>query len=202
MQHAKCAEPIPEDEPYSCPQVTLGSACSGPTRISLLDTRNERVLNTIEILDSQDPPVDSFALPYEIRPGGYYRVDTVTARGAGKPVLLDYRDYNGDGRPEEFALYVAPACMGLQTTLIGYSHKQDRVLQYPIELTLFRPGNIWTEERRWSDYLFAEKPVKPGHWQFEVDYRGRGGWLEAYDIRYDENTEQFIGKCVITDDEH
>ena len=45
-----------------------------------------------------------------------------------RPTILWLKDYNGDGKAFEFALFEAEACMGLQTTLIGYSEKQDRVI--------------------------------------------------------------------------
>jgi hypothetical protein len=40
------------------------------------------------------------------------------------------RDHNGDGDALEFALFDAPACMGLETTLVGYSRARDKVIQY------------------------------------------------------------------------
>ena len=33
-----------------------------------------------------------------------------------------------------FVILCALACMGLETTLIGFSERQDRVVQYPLSL--------------------------------------------------------------------
>lgn len=41
----------PDDEPdvYTCPEVTRGWFYRGPTRVSLVDTSQSRILNTVEI---------------------------------------------------------------------------------------------------------------------------------------------------------
>ena len=125
-------------------------------------------------------------------------------RSEGKPALLALRDLNGDGLPLETAFYEAEACMGLQTTLVGYSPKQDRVIQYEVELTLAaqkivegrgvvnreKPTTIAT---KWVDYLFATSPTRPGRWSYQIDYRGRLGTLDSYDVRYDPSLEKFFG---------
>jgi hypothetical protein len=51
----------------------------------------------------------------------YYHVEGVSKDREGKPAIMRMRDYNGDGKALEFALFDALACMGLETTLIGYS---------------------------------------------------------------------------------
>ncbi|HME42129.1 MAG TPA: hypothetical protein VKF36_03500 [Syntrophorhabdales bacterium] len=194
------SDPIPEDDPYTCPDETRGSAYSGPTRVSLVDVATGAIINTVEIRDPHFPDKDSFDIPYEMRPGYYYLV-IAPARGkkAGEPTILNYRDYNGDGEAAEFALYDAPFCMGLQTALIGYSRRQDRVLQYPLDVKFTKDKESWREESLWLEYIFSEKPVAPGHYRFKVDYRGRGGSLLSYDVKYDKASERFHGTCVITD---
>jgi hypothetical protein len=175
------------DEPYTCPDYTRGSYYSGPARVSVIDTSTGKVINTVQLEDEENVDV-----PYSIRKGYYYQVSTQTKPGIeAKPTIIWLRDYNGDGKPLEFAMFDAEACMGLQTTLIGYSPKRDRVIQYP--LILRRSGKSTTEKLLWIDYLFSKQPVRPGHWKYEVDYRGRGGELEKWDIRYNAATEQFEG---------
>src|SRR5215468_7096646 len=68
--------------PYMCPDETRGSYYSGPTRVSLLNTRTRTVINTIEIKDGHfegmggiENKADSFAIPYAIRKGYYYHVE-------------------------------------------------------------------------------------------------------------------------------
>src|SRR5437016_14159891 len=55
-------EYAPED-PYTCPDRTRGSYYHGPTRVSLLNTQNHRIINTVKIRDEEE---DAFEIPYRI----------------------------------------------------------------------------------------------------------------------------------------
>jgi hypothetical protein len=136
---------------------------------------------------------DSFDVPYRIHAGSYYHTEAAPEGKDGKAVILWLRDYNGDGKPLEFALFDALACMGLPTTLIGYSEKQDKVIQYAARL---RNTDKPVESTHWIDYLFSKKPVKPGYWKYEIDYQGRGGSLDKYEVHYNRETEGFEGTLV------
>ena len=49
----------------------------------------------------------------------------------------------------------------------------------------------------------SEKPTSPAHWKCDVDCRGREGYLNKFEIRYDAQKEVFVGKLrQITKDEH
>jgi hypothetical protein len=183
-------------ETYTCPEETRGSHYSGPTRVSLADARTGRVLNTVEVRDPHDGG-DSFDIPFLIRAGGYYHVPRARPGREGRPAVMRLKDYNGDGRASEFALYDAWACMGLETTLIGYSERRDRVIQYPVHLTI-EGGQQRSSVSPWADYLFSRRPVSPGRWKYEIDYRGRGGSLDAYEVRYDPRHERFEGTLTFT----
>jgi hypothetical protein len=178
------------EEPYTCPEETRGSYWSGLGFVSLVDLKARKVLSTLAI-DSGE--WDALDLPYEIHAGSYYLVEHVGKSKEGRPTLLNLRDMNGDGRAQEIVLYEADACMGLGTTLIGYSEKQDRVIQYPIVLTTETDKSSETNTQLWADYLFSKKPDAPGHWRYSIDYSGRGGCVDAYDIRYDPEGESFKG---------
>jgi hypothetical protein len=193
---------LSQSNPYSCPEMTLGSYYSGPTRISLVDSSAKRVINTIGLRSSYEE--DSFDVPYRILADFYYLVPGGKRGQEGKPKLLALHDFNGDGLPLETAFFEAEACMGLMTTLIGYSPKQDRVIQYQVELKitaqkaikgrgLVNEGEATTETRSWADYLFAQKPSGLGHWSFKIDYTGRGGPLDQYRVHYDPSREMFFG---------
>jgi hypothetical protein len=181
------------DDIYTCPDATRGSYYSGPTRVSLINSATGAIINTIKIGDDDD----GFDLPYAIRKGNYYRVPArVAPTVEAKPNIMWLKDYNGDGRALEFALFEAEACMGLQTTLIGYSEKQDRVINYSIVIAVTEAGNHTEEVSTWADYLFHEKPRQPGYWKYEIDYRGRGGSLDKWEVRYNAAKEQFEGARV------
>jgi hypothetical protein len=200
-----------QEAPYTCPDETRGSYYSGLTRISLLNTTTRTVINTIEIKDGHfkggdglEDKADSFAIPYAIRKGYYYHVEDEGDSPEGvemKARVMWLKDYNGDGKALEFALFDAAYCMGVLTTLIGYSEWQDRVIQYPIDLEVVGDEGHWTESLSWCDYLFSEKPISPGHWKYEIDYSGSGGSLGKYEIRYDAQHEMFVGTLDWTADE-
>jgi len=190
---------IPDDEPYTCPDETHGDALHGPTRVSLLETGTGRIVNTIEIRDPDRPDSDAFDLPRAIRPGHAYRVDSPDSSRATRPTLLDFRDYTGEGDSAAFALFEAPACMGLQTALVGYSRRHDRILQIPVELTVRQGRRAQRRSSLWLEYGFARKPVAPGHHVYDVDYTGRGGDHRFFDLRYDRRSGCFRGTCLLRD---
>jgi hypothetical protein len=98
--------------------------------------------------------------------------------------------------------------MGLETTLIGYSPRRDQVIQYEVELKIAEQrivegggivsaGKGRTELANWVDYLFDELPAQPGRWSYKIDYTGRGGALNSYDVHYDLALEKFFGNLTI-----
>jgi hypothetical protein len=186
------------DDPYTCPEYTRGSYYSGATRVSLVDSQTKKIINTINILNFQGD--DTFDIPYRIESGLYYHVPGVPKGKEGKPAIMWLRDYNGDGRAWEFALFDAVACMGLPTTLIGYSEAQDRVIQYPVVLTAISGNQESTSTALWVDYLFSKPPEKPGFWKYAIDYRGRAGTLDTFEVRYLPQAEKFTGRLTSTGD--
>lgn len=192
----------PEDL-LPCPDQTRGSYYSGPTRISLVNSTTNAIINTVRIDEGPDEVVDdgygTFDVPYAIRKGYYYHVAARVSRTVeAKPTIMWLRDYNGDGKALEFALFDAPACMGLLTTLIGYSEKQDRVIHYPIKLEVTEGSKQESRSVVWAEYLFNKAPLRRGYWKFEIDYTGRGGSLDKWEVRYDAARERFEGKLTIT----
>lgn len=183
------------DESYTCPEETRGSYLSGPLRVSLVDTKTRRVINTLKITQEYAEGEDSFDIPYRIH-DGYYRVAGVGAGQEGTPVIMRLRDYNGDGRAQEFALFDALACMGLATTLIGYSESKDRVIQYPVNVEVLEGAKRSLRTTYWPDYLFSRTPQRPGYWKYEIDYRGRAGSLDKWEIRYNRRLEAFEGRVT------
>ncbi len=187
---------------YMCPDETRGSCYSGPTRVSWIDTKTKRIINTVRVIGEYDDNDDSFDIPYAMRDNKYYHVEGRPARnGERKARVMFLKDYNGDGKPLEFALFHALSCMGLPTTLIGYSEARDRVIQYQIRLDVMEGQKRSTDVSRWADYLFAKKPTKRGYWKYEIDYRGRDGPLAKYEIRFNAKAERFEGKVMVQTDQ-
>jgi hypothetical protein len=183
------------DEPYTCPDHSRGSYYSGAARVSLVDSVTRSIINTVKI---EEEGGESFDLPYAIRRGYYYRVDTAVRRDVeAKPTIIWLKDYNGDGKALEFALFDAVACMGLQTTLIGYSEKQERVIQYPVSLEVIEGTKHAKRVTLWADYLFSNKPIRAGYRKYEVDYRGRAGSLNKWEVRYNPAKELFEGTLTV-----
>ncbi len=185
--------PRGSDEIYTCPEETRGSFYRGPARISLVDAAAGRVVNTLKVVQEYSHGEDEFDLPYRIKAGGHYHVAGTPKGREGRPTIMRLRDFNGDGRAFEFALFDALACMGLETALFGYSERQDRVIQYPLSLETVYEGKKTSEVLSWADYLFSREPAADGRWKFEIDYRGRGGTLDSYEVRYNRQAERFEG---------
>jgi len=171
--------------------------------VSLVNSATRNVINTLSVKEEAE---ENFDLPYAIRRGYYYRVEATVRNGVeAKPTIMWLKDYNGDGKALEFALFNAQACMGLDTTLIGYSEKQDRVVQYPIHLEVIEGARDSTSaivlrstrDGFWADYLFNKKPLRAGYWKYEIDYRGRAGSLDKWEVRYNRAKEMFEGKLTI-----
>jgi hypothetical protein len=178
---------------YTCPTQTRGSFYSGDVRVTLIDTSTGRVLNTLHLkggdsINASPPSLDAMDLPYAIKSGYYYYVPNGSTKFERKPLIMNLKDYNGDGKALEFALFDAMACVGLGTTLIGYSESKDRVIQYPI--TVHAPEG--TTKEYWLDSLFSKKPVRPKYWRYNVDYRGREGTLDMFTVKYDPEREGFV----------
>jgi len=195
-KHPRLSEepgPDEEREPYTCPEVTRGWFYRGPTRVSLVDTLTSKVTSTVEIrVDRVGGTLDEFDIPYRIK-SAYYRVDPPLRGGEGKPVIMDLKDYNGDGKALEFAMFDAQSCSYINTQLIGYSARRDRVVQYQIKLksegNKENDGN--SKPEFWLDWFLLQKPIRPGVWKYTVSYNS--GDSGTFDIRYDPVQECFVG---------
>ncbi len=123
-----------DPEVYTCPDQTTGHFYQGVTRVSLVDPRNNQVINTVPVLSSETSR-STFDIPYKIH-GGFYHVEgPLNEYGEGKPRLLWLRDYIGVGAALQFAFFNAFNCTIVETTLFGYSKSRDRLVNYPIHLT-------------------------------------------------------------------
>ena len=62
-------------------------------------------------------------------------------------------------------------------------------------------GKKTTEVFKWVDYLFHEEQTAPGRWKYEIDYRGRGGSLDQYEVLYNSGAGRFEGTLKQTTEE-
>jgi hypothetical protein len=152
---------------YGCSEATTGDHFSGPTRVSLIDTKQNVVLNTIGVHRGTSS-ADMFDIPFRIKPA-LYEVPTLDASGQGRPMILNARDYNGDGIAAEFIFYDAKPtpCGEAETTLIGYSAQSDAVVHYPVESTIETGATLqlWAMRADVSfdsvRQLFVQKSLSP-----------------------------------------
>lgn len=188
--------PHPQGDLYTCTDNTRGSHYRGPTRVSLLDTKADTLINTLKIPQWRDG-IDTLDIPFRIRGGLYYYAPAATEQSDGKPVVLYLYDYNGDGLALEFALFDATDCKGLKTALIGYIPKRDSVIWYAVKLAVTRGVRTTTDIYRWTDYLFAKNPVAPGQWEFTITDSTKGGAQDNYKISYDLKRMRFHGQVML-----
>jgi hypothetical protein len=67
-------------------------------------------------------------------------------------------------------------------------------------LTVISGNQKATRTILWVDYLFSQRPVSPGYWQYAIDYRGRAGSLDTYEVRYLPQAGKFTGRLTATPD--
>jgi hypothetical protein len=184
----------PEGEVYTCPERTRGNYYSGPTRVSLVNTASGEIINTVRVTTRsvtvsggkrEERDEDSFDIPYLIR-RDLYRVDAPGRGGEGNPTIINFKDYNADGRALEFALFDSESCSDVAVQLIGYSVAQDRVIQYPFRSIEDRADvKPWF----WVDNPFAHKSVSKGHWHYTKTFPGARC---VFDYRYRALSEDFV----------
>lgn len=177
-----------EEDFYSCPDQTRGNYYKGVTHLSLIDTKTFKTINSIEIAGDDPRNTRYVSIPYLIE-RFFYQVPVINSKKEGKPQIMALQDFNGDGKAQEFALFDREACQGVDTTLIGYDEKHDKVIQYPVELN----NNGKTENVYWVDELFFKKPTSRGNCNYSIDYSGRGGTLDKYEVHYDKTHIKFVG---------
>lgn len=218
MQNPKAY--VSPDDHYVCQDYTTGKAgLTGKAFISLIDTKRRLIRNTIpfliveyEFLDTTEAIIkhifhSNSALPIAcVKKGrglcamsGKYFTIGGGEEEEGKVQLIKLMDYNQDGIQAEFALYCNSGCLGTTTKLYGYSKTQDKVMHYPINITLsereyndsthFKDTTYHKLEYEISG-LFALTP-QPFPRKYAIDYQGRGGNYHRYKIDYNRREERF-----------
>jgi len=70
-----------------------------------------------------------------------------------------------------------------------------------VTLTVISGKRKSTRTALWVDYLFSQRPERPGFWKYAIDYTGRAGTLDAYEVRYRPAEEKFSGQLISTADD-
>jgi hypothetical protein len=195
MQDPKTAVRVP-NAGY-CGDAVYGDSWIGPTRLSLVDPVNQKLLNTIHIVGPafSEDPADSFRLPFLVGNYYYYYVRQTNSQREGKPTILKLRDLTGDGIAAEFVLFMYGACGIAETTVFGYDKQSDRAVQYLIEVD-DRNGQPTIE--KWVSQIFATEPITPGRWDFTWD-PGHGADSTIHDqVSFDKKRQVFVDKQTIT----
>ena len=217
------------EDDYDCSSSMLGHGqYKGQIKFSLLDTKENILLNTVSLYNVDDVYFDDslkethrdvynyFELPFaspnkksELALGSriMYKVDGGNKNKEGLTEVLNFDDFNGDGKKLEFALYRTgdAGCMGTESALIGYSTLQDSLILYPIKITYYEKNEqkqiVKTPNTQyWLGYTFTMK-FKNYKLEYQIDYRGRGGCLEKYNLVFDDKEECFKGTVDATQTE-
>ena len=148
-----------------CASWVYGDHWYGPARLSLFDITKKRLNNTVEIrgmYEGADEKDHGFPIPFLVPSGSYY-VPSPNAKKEGTPIILNLRDLTGEGVLGQFVLFEYEACAISLTTVLGYSPKLDRAIQYGVE----RPTESGKKEiAHWIEQVFGAKPIRPGLWDF------------------------------------
>ncbi len=186
---------IPKESEY-CGSWVHGDHWQGPSRLSLIDTTRDQLINTIRITDAgfSGKPEDRMAIPFLVF-DEYWRVPKVDSEKRGEPQILFLRDLTGDGVAAEFAMFIYSACGIAETSVLGYSPKLDRATRYPVVVH----ENGKAETKFWVSQIFARKPVSPGHWLFKwTPAHGTEEWF-LEDVSFDERQQAFVNRRKLTD---
>jgi hypothetical protein len=148
----------------SCPDRTQGCHYNGLLHVSLVDTATHTLLNTLDVPGPLEG-VDDIDVPYRVMTPGPYHYSRLTR----KPQIIRLRDYNGDGKALEFAIFDAESCSDLFTALFGYSERQDRVIRYEVHV---KRRGVQTADftNDWPQTVFALPPIRPGYWKFHLAF--------------------------------
>jgi hypothetical protein len=179
----------------SGPDFVYGDHWFGPASLSLVDSTNRKLINTIRIHSPSEAPEDngSYSVPFFAWDGPYY-VPHPDKNHKGAPIILHLRDLTGEEVAGQFALFDYAATGISNGSVFGYSPKSDRAVQYPIELT---EGRFRPVIQLWETQVFETKPISPGSWKFTWE-AGHGSWAWIDEtVRFDPARQLFAEKRTI-----
>lgn len=167
----------------------------GPTFLSLVDPSKARLINTISIRPNEESPDDdgSFAVPYFTNAGFYY-VPHSDKKRMGKPLLLHLQDLTGEGIAGQFVLLDHVVSGIAAGSVLGYSVKSDKAVQYPVQVTQNKFNPV---VENWAIQVFDRKPSPAGYWKFTWEAgHGESDWIDE-EVRFDPARPLFVQKMTI-----
>jgi hypothetical protein len=193
-----------------CGDSVYGDYWYGPTRLSLLDAAQHRLINTVEIRDFFEVAGDdehSFPIPFFVS-NDFYHVPRPDARKQGTPKILDLRDLTGEGLAGQFVLFEYEACGIALTSALGYSRTSDLAVQYHVEVLggvelQGGAGILGTKDAPprldlWVATIFGRKPVRPGYWIFAWQ-PGHGASVTIHEeVSFDRARQLFVDRQTTT----
>jgi hypothetical protein len=195
MLHAK---KVVRQGDLGCSDYLYGDHWYGPTRLSLIDLPNFKIINTVEIrglYEGSDDDEHGFPIPFFVSKEEPYFVPRSDKNGEGTPKILNLRDLTGEGVVGQFALFEYEACGVSLTTVLGYSRTTDTAKQFPVEVV--EPGEN-TELLTWIPHLFSEKPSQPGRWNVTWD-PGHGCDCTIHEeVSFDVGRQVFVERRKVT----
>lgn len=174
-----------------CSDRIYGDHWYGRANVSLVDLRRRRIINTVAIKGMYEGAADGgFPIPFRVADGAYH-VPIVDVENEGVPRILYLQDLTGEGSLGQFVLFEYEACELYLTTVLGYSPKLDRAVQFGVE--------ILTTEGQWKvvpwvERVFGVKPLQPGVWDFSWEPgHGFEGFIRER-VTFDRRRQVFTKK--------
>jgi len=178
---------LEESAAWSCAADVYGSVFwRGSFRVSLIDSGQRRIVNTVEL----DQYLDAVPVTFLRRSHPLYP----TSVGGSKARILTLNDLTGNGVASDFALLSYVHCGSVMSTALGYDKQADRVVHYSIEA----PGE---EPHFWVSQVFAHKQVRPGVWDF-VDSGHGSEHMTRLRLKFDNARRVFVDESVDVPNHH
>ena len=196
---------------------------SGKLRLSLIDNVRHRIINTIAVryfserhkhdtLTYSEELLDwPFAILSKEHIQNYnyellYYSNGSSAERDGEAEVMHFRDFNGDGKAYEFALFRQDYSFSFFSALCGYCETSDSLKWYGWDLqyhynTAYIKDTIVKVKQYWIDYAAYLNFDMQGHLNFIRDYTGRMGNRYDYRLRYDPLKDAYSGDVHVTDSE-
>ncbi len=153
-----------------CLGAKFGDHWHGLASVSLVDWMSKRILQTLAVESDLE-----IQISVGWKPG--------------------FRDFTGEGKAWQFPLARYVNCEELETALIGYDAKRDRMRQYEVEE--IEPGER-PYRSLWITGLFLRPQSGPGAWKYGFDM-GHGADVHLdWDVRFDKARQVFVNRQKVT----